>query len=220
MRTRWRLSIAVADVVVLVTAIGFVSLRTARPLSIDDAVRRFRATQTDADVTVGPTQASDSTDQAGGRRESAARKASLNVSLPRRARSPGASALPREGVYAYATSGWEQVSIPGGRHDYPESTTITLRHGGCGTITRWDALVERWDERETCPSPAGEQLRSLTSYHEFFRHGERLTYRCSPGSLARPAIASKGERWGGSCTSDGSTATFQGVVIGRERLSV
>jgi hypothetical protein len=110
--------------------------------------------------------------------------------------------------------------MPGGRHDYPESTTITVRHAGCGVTTRWDALVERWDERETCPSAEGEQLRSLTSYHEFFRHGERLVYRCRPGSMARPSTTQSGVRWSGTCNSDGSAARFRGVVIGRERLLV
>ena len=198
---------------------GLVFLRGAQPISIDEAVRRFRDKQaTDVDVKVGPTRPSRSTDHPAVRLGSTATKTSPKVSTSRAAGSPDAPTLPREGVYVYETSGWEQVSIPGGRHDYPDSTTITLRHEGCGVITRWDALVERWDERETCPSAEGEHLRSLTSYHEFFRHGERLTYRCRPGSLARPASSQNGGRWSGTCNTDESTAKFQGVVIGRERF--
>jgi hypothetical protein len=221
MSTRWRSWIAVADVVVLGAAMGLVFLRSAQPISVDEAVRRYRETQpTVSDVKVRPTRPSRSTDHPAVLQGPTTPKASPKETRSRAAGSPGAPTLPGEGVYVYGTSGWEQVSMPGGRHDYPASTTITVRHAGCGVTTRWDALVERWDERETCPSAEGEQLRSLTSYHEFFRHGERLVYRCRAGSMARPSTAQARARWSGACDSDGSAARFQGVVIGRERLSV
>jgi hypothetical protein len=221
MSGRSRQAIAVANIVVLGAAMGLVYLRSVRPLSIDETVRRFRDTRTsEAHTAVPTTPPSLATEHPVARRVSPSPKASQKETASRAPRLPDAQSFPSEGVYIYATSGAEQVNIPGGRHDYPESTTITVRHAGCGVINRWDALVERWDERETCPSAEGEQLRSFTSYHEFFRHGERLTYRCSPTSLARPLTAHAGERWTGACESNDSTATFQGLVIGRERLSV
>lgn len=221
MSRRSRMAIAVANIVVLGAAIGLVFLRSVHPISIEDTVRRFRdARPSDAQAAVPATQPTLGTKHPVVRRRTEAPKASPKEAASLAPSLPDVHSLPREGVYIYATSGWEEVSIPGGRHEYPESTTITVRHAGCGVINRWDALVERWDERETCPSAEGERLRSFTSYHEFFRHGELLTYRCSPTSLARPLAAHTGHRWAGACDADDSTATFQGVVLGRERLSV
>lgn len=128
--------------------------------------------------------------------------------------------LPPEGVYAYATEGHDEVDILGGnRHTYPDETTITVRQAGCGTIERWDALDERWDERESCHEEGGDTLARVTSYHEFFRHGDERTLVCD--GYTYPSGAQPGDSWTTTCETPNTKAVtalraveFEGVEVG------
>ncbi|MBI5158111.1 MAG: hypothetical protein HZA58_08910 [Acidimicrobiia bacterium] len=71
------------------------------------------------------------------------------------------------GVYRYATTGFEEVdALAGARHDYPTETYLTIGAGPCGTMARWDALVERWVEWDHC-GPAFA-VTGTRGYHEWF----------------------------------------------------
>lgn len=221
MSRRWIRVIGAADIVVLGLAAGMLFLRNVGTVTVEEALQRFRAATASEATPLPPTAETKSRK----RRGPTVRTGATATRTPAASRATdgrrSAPLLPREGVYLYRTEGSEKVNMPGGQHEYPDVTTITVRHAGCGVINRWDALAQRWDERETCPSGTGEVLRSLISYHEFFRHGERLVYRCDSGSLARPeSEAPPGTTWNGSCHADDSRASFRGVIIGREALTV
>jgi hypothetical protein len=84
------------------------------------------------------------------------------------------------GVFAYETSGFEEVDALGGaRHVYPARTTIVVRRAGCGLVLRWQPFEERLQEWELCD---GLRLHRITERHRFFGTDDRRTYRCDPGS--------------------------------------
>ena len=166
------IAVAVAGVLILVLAAGFLYLRGgSTPVSVDSAVRQFR---TQPHLTTLAPSVTAAVKPAGARRSVAATgtalaPASRTVAVRAAA---GRPSVP-EGVYVYATTGEDDVDVLGGsRHVYPDRTTITVRHAGCGLVEHWDVLKERWDERESCHSSGGDLLHRLSSYHEFFRHGD------------------------------------------------
>jgi hypothetical protein len=89
------------------------------------------------------------------------------------------------GVYAYETTGGEEIDAVGGaRHAYPDRTTITVLPYGCGVSLRWDVLRERWEEWRICATSAGIELQTEgVSYHEFFGTSETEDLRCDVGVL-------------------------------------
>lgn len=132
---------------------------------------------------------------------------------------------PQEGVYVYATTGGEQVSIPGGQHQYPAETTVTIRYASCGYASRWDALQQSWEERQVCPGSNGERLVSYTTYHEFFNRQDLRVFTCDASSLTHPpASAPAGTQWKDRCDSQSQSqnvvAQSTGVVVGHETLVV
>lgn len=211
MSNRSRISVASASALLILVAGGFVYLRgTSTPVAVDDAVERFRAS------TPAPTAASNAgeQDEPGGP-DAAERPAGTPLAPISGAAAPpfpeaGIRPLPAEGVYVYATTGYDHVDALGGsRHDYPDETTITVRHGGCAFTERWDVLAERWDERESCRTPGGDRLHRVTSYHSFFRQGDTRTLDCQ--GFTYPASAEPGDTWTTSCTGAGDEedeATF------------
>lgn len=114
------------------------------------------------------------------------------------------------GVFAYDTSGFEEVDILGGaRHVYPRRTTIVVRRAGCGIVLRWQPFEERLQEWELCDD--GLRLRRITERHQFFGSDDRRTYRCDPGARLD----------GGYRCSSGETTEVARVVStrgGRVRL--
>ena len=209
----------IAAMSVVAIASGTFYLRSgSTPLGVGDAVERFRTT------TLTPAPENGAAENTG---DTSAPEARAATSRPR-ARTTYAVATPKrvvgrprpaEGVYVYATKGGEEVDVLGGSsHTYPPETTVTIRHAGCGLIERWDALDERWDERETCATPDGDSLKRFTSFHEFFRHADERTYTCD--FLAHPRAAKPGDTWKGRCVSGESVVNQVGRAIGFETIVV
>jgi hypothetical protein len=217
-RTRW-IAGGTALVIIAVAA-GFMYLRGgSTPVPVQRSVERFREQRSGAEpldearpVPMDRRRAVEEmgTKPAGGK----------VAHVPGAQPSTSVRPLPQEGVYTYATTGGDEVDVAGGsHHDYPARTTITVRHAGCGLIERWDALEERWDERETCPAQDGYRLRRTTSYHNFFRHADERTLTCE-GMYAWPGTTAAGTTWKGRCTSEGATTELTGLVVGAESLRV
>lgn len=125
------------------------------------------------------------------------------------------------GLYLYATTGYETTdALAGSRHAYPAQTFMTIQSGGCGTLVRWQALEERWDEWDYC---ADGTMVGHQAYHEWFSMGNRDVWTCSPAAATQ---GSPGDTWTGGCSraaggnvaaADEST-TYE--VIGYETLTV
>jgi hypothetical protein len=206
----------IASLSVLLIAVGFTFLRSSStPVDVGTAVERFRAAKT---VPVRSEQAirvEQHSSVAVGTHPS--READPRRSVT--AVAPKGRPLPAEGVYVYATTGGDDVDVLGGsRHQYPDETTVTVRHNSCGFVERWDALDERWDERESCRTAAGDELHSTTSHHEFFGKGDTRTLRCS--GLTYPAGAEPGDAWTLRCASASTSAVIQMSAVAWENVDV
>jgi len=125
------------------------------------------------------------------------------------------------GLYEYATTGYETTDALGGsRHDYPGRTYLTIQPGGCGTLVRWEALQQRWDEWDYCPDG---RLAGRRNYHEWFTIGNLEVWACSPPI---PGSGEVGEAWTGACTRAVGTNVEAGAdntryeVVGYETLIV
>ncbi len=215
---RLHVAAGTAAMSVIAIAVGVFYLRGgSSPVDVAEAVERFRTTTTSVTPET-PTQP----DRAAPVRETAELHAKPSAAPDAAADSPVRSVgrpRPPEGVYVYATRGGDEVDVLGGsRHTYPSETTVTIRHAGCGLVERWDALDERWDERETCQTPNGDALKRFTSFHEFFRHADERTYECD--YLAYPIGAKRGDSWTGRCVSGESIVKQTGRAIGFETLVV
>lgn len=212
-RSRWTALVAAASIACL--AAGFVYLRGgSTPVPVDSAVERFRGR--------GDTNVALEKDRPAGTRARVPARSATQVRVPTsiavEAQRKGRP-LPQEGVYMYATTGGDEVDVLGGsRHSYPAQTTITVRHAGCGLVERWDALEERWDEREYCQVPDGETLKRTTSFHEFFGHADLRTLHCTGYSF--PAGFAPGGRWTSRCASENTTAVSTLTAVAWEDVDV
>lgn len=137
---------------------------------------------------------------------------------------PGAAvpSQPRDGVYAYRTTGYEEVEAFGGaRHDYPAETYMTVRRKGCGIVMRWQPLKERWDESDHCVQGSNITMERFAMYHEFFRQGETQDYTCDPGSHVHRAGQPAGASWKVRCASpEFGTIDMTSRVVGIETVAV
>jgi hypothetical protein len=128
---------------------------------------------------------------------------------------PGAPSPVPEGVYVYATNGYEKTdALTGITHRYPRRSTITVRAADCGVSLLWRVLEGRSTEWIFCVTPKGWELRSQDERHTFFGRTERTAYVCTHSPI-RPDPPSVGLRWGVSCsTSDARETGFGTVVAG------
>ena len=126
-----------------------------------------------------------------------------------------ARTAPEAGVYVYDTTGHEEIdALNGARHDYPATTTITVRSGDCGVIHRWDALEERFEEWETCWTDEGLSMPWYTAFHRFFGNDDRQDFVCEVEPLLIATDPTPGTSRTGVCRSadlvENVTITFAG----------
>lgn len=207
-------------------------LDRTKPVTVDQAVDRFRASHppavtsapgataaTTAPAGPGPTGASPSAASAGPGMTGTTRR----PGGPRGTPAPGDRRTP-EGVYVYATTGYEtaDAGVSKARHDYPPTTTMTVTHdgNGCGSHIRWDATADRWDDVHDCVSSASSTTTEYATYHRFFGQEERRDYRCGPTAYLRPPPGTT--RWSFDCaTADRKARTHtEGRVVGTEPVTV
>ena len=215
---RGQILLAGAIALILGTDVAMVYLRQpAAPVSADVALERFRSAtpepgaETAADPAAGPT-AAPATAAPG---EPAAPAPAPGAPAPgapapgapgpgpsQAPAGPAAPAMPPEGVYAYKTTGYEEVDAFGGsRHDYPATTYMTIRKKGCGVVLRWQPLEERWDESDHCVQGSAITIERFSMYHEFFQSGMEQPYPCAPGSHVYRAGQPPGATWTVTCSS-------------------
>ena len=120
----------------------------------------------------------------------------------------GRSPIP-EGVYVYATHGFERTdALTGVTHRYPAWSTVTVTATDCGVSLLWRVLEGRSTEWVFCVSDDGWELRSQDERHSFFGRTERTAYACED-TLIRP-LPLRSERWSVSCSTD--SADERGIV--------
>jgi hypothetical protein len=222
-RRRWWLVAATGLVVVGVAAVvAYAYFReSTTPVDVADAVDDFRreestvrAPETTVATTVGPATTAAATSTSAAPATTAA--TTTTSVLP-----PPGSGLPEPGVYTYATSGGESIDALGGRrHEYPDVSTITVTHRGCGASLRWRPLRERWDDTTLCPSPRGMELRRERNHHEFFNIADDRDFVCEAGSLFFPAPAEPGDTWTATCSTGEIAVVRTGTIVGTRQVDV
>jgi hypothetical protein len=100
---------------------------------------------------------------------------------------------PEPGVYRYATTGWEELSTPGSRRQFPAETTQTVVATECGYRTLWEPLEERSDELGFCVDGGTHTLVTVAAYREFYGHASDERFSCAP--TARDGAT----RWSARC---------------------
>jgi CRP-like cAMP-binding protein len=121
--------------------------------------------------------------------------------------------VPAAGVYAYATSGSDAISM-GSRHQYPAETYAVLTHdGGCGWEVDHHVVDQHVDHVVRCSRP-GDVLRvSDASRVTFFGQTDGLTYVCDPPVSMLGADA--------TCSAaDGSQARYHTTIVDRPTVNV
>jgi hypothetical protein len=196
-------------VLLLFTGVTMVYLRQApAPVTADVALEQFRATpaatasaiEQPPAVAPGPTAAAPTPGETGPAPDPVV-PATAPTAAGRPA-GPTAPPPPPDGVYAYRTTGYEEVEAFGGaRHDYPAETYMTVRRKGCGVVLRWQPLKERWDESDHCSQGPNITIDRFAMYHEFFRQGQEQPYTCDPGSHVYRAAQPAGATWKVRCAS-------------------
>lgn len=222
-------------IVVLLAAGGwgvFTGLRHVDPVSVDDAVARYRATATaPTSIPASAASAAPAAPLALAARAPIAEP--LPVRAPSAASAPAAPvattaaaanadmattpARPADGVYVYDTVGYEELGVPGGHRDYPSQTTMTITASSCGSDVRWDVFDQRWDLWNTCSPDARVALLAFTTYHQFFGQVEQRHYTCGDGADLRPPA---GEATVGTCADGDAAVQLTSKLIGPERLAV
>jgi hypothetical protein len=132
---------------------------------------------------------------------------------------PGAAESPiPEGVYVYATQGFEKTdALLGEKHDYPSQTTITVTGHACGASLLWRPVQGRSTRFVVCQTPDGWELRTQDERHTFYGSTETTTYRCI-AALIRPAAGATD--WDVACSTGTTDEGGAGTLVGRESVPV
>jgi hypothetical protein len=217
-------------IVLVVLAVGAVVAyayfrESTTPVDVADAVDDFRreesivSTVPAPETTVGSTAVGPATTE--GATSTSAAPATTSATTTTTAVPRPGSAVPEPGVYTYATSGGESIDALGGRrHEYPEVSTITVTHRGCGASLRWRPLRERWDDTTICPSRRGMHLRRERNHHEFFNIADDRDFVCESGALFFPAPAEPGDTWTAQCGTGEITVVRSGTIVGTRQVDV
>jgi hypothetical protein len=205
-----------------------------KPVSVDDAVAQFRKTALVEPAGEGGSGAGPATSQQAGADASGAGapggsgrgggSASGSATAgPGAAQGPAQATVvkPSPGVYVYDTEGYETVeAATSGRHDYPDQTTIVVRHAGCGWTVRWQPLQERWDETNLCAEPSATSAVDFRTYHEFFKKSQEQYFTCPPGSHVSRFGQPQGATWSWGCSSGGNGFEATSTYVGMEPVTV
>jgi hypothetical protein len=212
---RWWLAATVLLIVVAIAGVvAYVFLReSTTPVDVNEAVSDFRREESSI-ATARTTDVVDTTVV------STTVVGTTEVPRTPMAPRPG-SELPLIGVYTYDTNGGESIAALDGRsHRYPDISTITVTHDGCGWVQRWRPLRERWDATTFCPSRRGMELRMDVNHHEFFGIGDTRQFACEAGALYYPARTNPGRTWTAGCTFDEIAVVRNGTIVGTRQFEV
>jgi len=226
-----RIALALAAVVVLGADLFIITQRkVTTPVTRTEALRRFRSGEAEAPTGDGgaasTTSSSTTIRVLGSPSANAPRSANKAAASPASANtasvatSPiGPYVLPREGVYAYRTTGGETISLAGASHSYPAETYGTVRsRGGCQWQTEFDVIKEHVEKHVVCSERGRlldvETVRSIT----FFGRTETEDARCDPPLVDHTTDEPAGTTLRGVCRSSDSTINVALTFVGREPM--
>jgi hypothetical protein len=195
----------------------------ASPVTLDEVIQRFHeGDERLVDDTDVPEPERGSERQAPVRPVASAPEKAEQVSAETAPVKDAADILPAEGVYAYRTTGGEQISLFGARHDYPERTFATVRHlGGCRWEARNDVVDEHTDFRTLCNDNDSFLQLAQERQVEFFGQRDGASMTCDPPLTLYTAGDAIGTRTATDCRdADGNNAHLTSVYLGTDELKI
>lgn len=129
-------------------------------------------------------------------------------------------ALPPLGVYTYATTGYEEVSVPGSRRAFPSQTTITVEPAGCGEVEIWQPFAQHTERTTVCRSGGGLRMAEYYFSDSFYGQTSSSDSICDQNAYLHFATVTPGQSWTFTCSSSNSAITNRATVIGREIVGV
>jgi hypothetical protein len=200
-----------------------VSQRSATSaVSLDEVIERFHTDTIEPDAKDAPKPGHGSEREAPEPAAAAVEKSAAADASDLAAVKDVADVLPAEGVYAYRTTGGEQVSLFGAHHDYPERTFATVRHlGGCRWEARNDVVAEHIDIRTLCNDEGSflqlRQERRVT----FFGKQDGAAMDCEPPLTLYTSGDATGTRTSTVCSDgEGSDVRLDSVLLGIEDIVI
>jgi hypothetical protein len=130
---------------------------------------------------------------------------------------------PAPGVYAYATTGYEKVSIGGARHDYPTESFAAVRsQDGCAWEVEHRVLEEHVETSRSCSAPNVLSFLSNATDVTFFGQKEHHTVTCNPPEITVQIGDAVGSKRAFVCAMDGGAGRIEETItyVGREVLNV
>jgi hypothetical protein len=128
--------------------------------------------------------------------------------------------LPSPGVYRYATSGSEDLSVAGATRTFPTTSYLIVQDDGCAT-ERWEPDEQHVEGLLICPT-AGGGLASprATTQEQIAGMTTTDVITCPATTVFLPARPRVGQRWQATCQTPGSTVTLTGQVVGDPSVEV
>ncbi|HVY09710.1 MAG TPA: hypothetical protein VHB18_06175 [Mycobacteriales bacterium] len=124
------------------------------------------------------------------------------------------------GTFSYATTGYEQTSIPGTRRTFPKSTTIKNTKQGCGVLSTWKPIDQHTQSQEFCEADGGVKIAAYKTTISFFGVTSGEDFTCSGDSFIYKPGVKAGHVWKYKCTAPDATASQRATVVGYEKVSV
>jgi hypothetical protein len=204
---------AIGALLVCQVASALVVAHRVDPVTVDDAIARFRSTTASPIATSGATAATVVVEAVAPSVTAAPATAEVSGADGPSAPPPRPSA----GVYMYDTDGSETVDLPGGHRTYPSQTTITYMHTPCGVDARWSVFDERWELWQLCSrDDQGIEFAAITAHHEYMGQVERRTYTCRAGTDLRPTT----DRTAGRCEEAETWVESVAILVGIETIEI
>lgn len=129
--------------------------------------------------------------------------------------------LPSEGVYGYATSGGESISVAGASHSYPSETYASVRHlGGCQWQNENDVIKEHVDTRTLCSEPGRFSQLAQGRDVTFYGKTDGGNFACSPPLIEHEVVETPGTTLTGRCADSSTAATIAVTYVGHDQRVV
>jgi len=128
------------------------------------------------------------------------------------------------GVFSYATSGGESLSLPGVSRSFPARSNMVVNGaaGSCGAVD-WVPIVQHSETTTVCPSMDHSlAISNLVTFEQISGSTTTTVIDCPPTAYLVPPIAAPGVRWTATChqLKPAQDVAMNGQVVGAIPIEV